>query len=138
MNCVRGSLTGRHLSVNSACVSNCVMWLVSESGILPGLAVVLVSDDPDKQTYKRGMKLIEATSHYVTTDLDEGPIIEHDTLRVTHAQSADDYISSVRDVESQVLARAFYAHVQRRVFLNGNKTVVFLPSPGSHTSSRVG
>lgn len=94
--------------------------------------------NPYKQAYKRGVKLIGATSHYVTTDLDEGPIIEQDTLRVTHAQNADDYISLGRDVESQVLARAVHAHIHRRVFLNGDRTVVFPPSPGSYTSSRVG
>jgi len=84
------------------------------------------------------VKLIGATSHYVTADLDEGPIIEQDTIRVTHAQSADDYVSLGRDVEAQVLARAVHAHIQRRVFLNGNKTVVFPASPGSYASERMG
>jgi formyltetrahydrofolate deformylase len=94
--------------------------------------------NPYKQAYERGVKLIGATSHYVTADLDEGPIIEQDTIRVTHAQSADDYISLGRDVESQVLARAIHAHIHRRVFLNGNKTVVFPASPGSYASERMG
>ena len=84
------------------------------------------------------MKLIGATSHYVTADLDEGPIIEQDTIRVTHAQSPEDYVSLGRDVESQVLARAIHAHVGRRVFMNQNKTVVFPPSPGSYASERMG
>ncbi|MDK3018933.1 formyltetrahydrofolate deformylase, partial [Pseudodonghicola sp. IC7] len=70
--------------------------------------------------------------------LDEGPIIEQDTVRVTHAQSASDYVSLGRDVESQVLARAIHAHIHRRVFLNGNKTVVFPASPGSYASERMG
>ncbi|PZU63416.1 MAG: formyltetrahydrofolate deformylase, partial [Rhizobium sp.] len=70
-------------------------------------------------------KLIGATAHYVTADLDEGPIIEQDTARVTHAQSALDYVSIGRDVESQVLARAIHAHCQHRVFLNGSRTVIF-------------
>ncbi|KUM24037.1 formyltetrahydrofolate deformylase [Mesorhizobium loti] len=94
--------------------------------------------NPYKQAYERGVKLIGATAHYVTADLDEGPIIEQDTIRVTHAQSPDDYVSLGRDVESQVLARAIHAHIHRRVFLNGNKTVVFPASPGSFASERMG
>lgn len=94
--------------------------------------------NPYKQAFERGVKLIGATSHYVTADLDEGPIIEQDTVRVTHAQSADDYVSLGRDVESQVLARAIHAHIHGRVFLDGNKTVVFPPSPGSYASERMG
>ncbi|MBB1490678.1 MULTISPECIES: formyltetrahydrofolate deformylase [unclassified Paracoccus (in: a-proteobacteria)] len=94
--------------------------------------------NPYKQAYERGVKLIGATSHYVTADLDEGPIIEQDTVRVTHAQSPEDYVSLGRDVEAAVLSRAVHAHVNGRVFLNGNKTVVFPPSPGSHASERMG
>ncbi|MBR3370445.1 MAG: formyltetrahydrofolate deformylase [Rhodobacteraceae bacterium] len=94
--------------------------------------------NPYKQAYERGVKLIGATSHYVTADLDEGPIIEQDIVRVTHAQSPSDYVSLGRDVESQVLARAIHAHIHRRVFLNGNKTVVFPASPGSYASERMG
>ncbi|WP_267555770.1 formyltetrahydrofolate deformylase, partial [Rhizobium rhizogenes] len=81
--------------------------------------------NPYKQAYERGVKLIGATAHYVTADLDEGPIIEQDTARITHAQSADDYVSIGRDVESQVLARAIHAHIHHRNFINGNRTVVF-------------
>lgn len=94
--------------------------------------------NPYKQAFQRGVKLIGATSHYVTADLDEGPIIEQDIVRVTHAQSPEDYISLGRDVESQVLARAIHAHIHQRVFLNGNKTVVFPASPGSYASERMG
>lgn len=94
--------------------------------------------NPYKQAHERGVKLIGATSHYVTSDLDEGPIIEQDTVRVTHAQSPEDYVSLGRDVESQVLARTIHAHIHRRVFLNGNKTVVFPASPGSYASERMG
>ena len=94
--------------------------------------------NPYKQAYERGVKLIGATSHYVTADLDEGPIIEQDTIRVTHAQSPEDYVSLGRDVESQVLARAIHAHIHRRAFLNGNKTVIFPASPGSYASERMG
>lgn len=94
--------------------------------------------NPYKQAFDRGVKLIGATSHYVTGDLDEGPIIEQDTIRVTHAQSNEDYVSLGRDVEAQVLARAIHAHIHGRVFQNGNKTVVFPASPGSYASERMG
>ncbi|SFQ67705.1 formyltetrahydrofolate deformylase [Donghicola eburneus] len=94
--------------------------------------------NPYKQAYARGVKLIGATSHYVTADLDEGPIIEQDIVRVTHAQSPADYVSLGRDVEAQVLARAVHAHAHHRVFLNGNKTVVVPASPSSYTSEKMG
>lgn len=94
--------------------------------------------NPYKQAYERGVKLIGATAHYVTADLDEGPIIEQDTVRITHAQSPDDYVSLGRDVEAQVLARAIHAHIHHRAFINGNKTVVFAASPGSYASERMG
>jgi len=94
--------------------------------------------NPYKQAFQKGVKLIGATSHYVTADLDEGPIIEQETTRVTHAQAAEDYVSLGRDVEAQVLARAIHAHVHGRVFLNDTKTVVFPPSPGSFASERLG
>lgn len=94
--------------------------------------------NPYKQAYERGVKLIGATAHYVTADLDEGPIIEQDIARITHAQSADDYVSIGRDVEAQVLARAIHAHIHHRSFINGNRTVVFPASPGSYVSERMG
>lgn len=94
--------------------------------------------NPYKQAFERGVKLIGATSHYVTAHLDEGPIIEQDIIRVTHAQSSEDYVSLGRDVEAQVFARAIHAHIHGRVFLNGNKTVVFPASPGSYASERMG
>ena len=94
--------------------------------------------NPYKQAYERGVKLIGATAHYVTADLDEGPIIEQDTVRVTHAQSPEDYVSLGRDVEAQVLSRAIHAHINHRVFLNGEKTVVFPASPGGYASERMG
>jgi formyltetrahydrofolate deformylase len=93
---------------------------------------------PYHQAHERGVKLIGATAHYVTPDLDEGPIIEQDTVRVTHSQSAEDYVSMGRDVESQVLARAIHAHIHHRVFINGNRTIVFPASPGSYASERMG
>jgi len=94
--------------------------------------------NPYKQAYVRGVKLIGATAHYVTADLDEGPIIEQDTVRVTHAQDPSDYVSLGRDVEAQVLARAVHAHAQHRVFQNNGKTVVFPASPGAYASDRMG
>jgi formyltetrahydrofolate deformylase len=92
---------------------------------------------PYKQAYRRGVKLIGATAHYVTADLDEGPIIEQDTVRVTHAQSAQDYVSLGRDVEAQVLARAIHAHIHNRVFINVDRTIVFPASPGSYASEHM-
>ena len=94
--------------------------------------------NPYKQAFERGVKLIGATAHYVTADLDEGPIIEQDVARITHAQSPEDYVSIGRDVESQVLARAVHAHIHYRTFINGNRTVVFPASPGSYASERMG
>lgn len=94
--------------------------------------------NPYKQAYERGVKLIGATAHYVTADLDEGPIIEQDIVRITHAQSASDFVSLGRDAESQALSRAIHAHIHARVFLNGDKTVVFPASPNEYASERMG
>jgi formyltetrahydrofolate deformylase len=80
---------------------------------------------PYHQAHERGVKLIGATAHYVTPDLDEGPIIEQETERVTHAMSADDMVAVGRDVESRVLSRAVKLHLESRVTINGTKTVVF-------------
>jgi formyltetrahydrofolate deformylase len=80
---------------------------------------------PYEQAHRRGVKLIGATAHYVTADLDDGPIIEQDVARVDHALEPDDYAAVGRDVESVVLARAVRWHVEHRVLLNGPKTVVF-------------
>ncbi len=80
---------------------------------------------PYHQAHARGVKLIGATAHYVTTDLDEGPIIEQDVARVGHAHSADDMVSIGRDVERMVLSRAVRYQAEDRVILVGSKTVVF-------------
>ena len=80
---------------------------------------------PYHQAHERGVKIIGATGHYVTPDLDEGPIIEQETERVSHALSPDDFVAVGRDIESRVLARAVKLHLERRVLLNGHKTVVF-------------
>jgi formyltetrahydrofolate deformylase len=80
---------------------------------------------PYHQAYDRGVKLIGATAHYVTSDLDEGPIIEQEVARVEYNMRADDLVALGRDVECIALARAVRFHLERRVFLNGQKTVVF-------------
>jgi len=80
---------------------------------------------PYHQAHTRGVKLIGATAHYVTADLDEGPIIEQDVVRVRHSDSADQLVGIGRDVERRVLAGAVRAHAEHRVFLTGSRTVVF-------------
>ncbi|HZK05755.1 MAG TPA: formyltetrahydrofolate deformylase [Actinomycetaceae bacterium] len=80
---------------------------------------------PYAQAHTRGVKLIGATAHYVTADLDEGPIIEQDVVRVTHADSAEELVALGQDVERQVLARAVRWHAEHRVLPDGSKTVVF-------------
>jgi formyltetrahydrofolate deformylase len=80
---------------------------------------------PYQQAFDRGVKLIGATAHYVTGDLDEGPIIEQDIARADHAMSPEQLTAIGRDSESAVLARAVVWHAERRVLLNGHKTVVF-------------
>ncbi|MFG1478936.1 formyltetrahydrofolate deformylase [Xanthobacter sp. V4C-4] len=80
---------------------------------------------PYHQAHARGVKLMGATAHYVTSDLDEGPIIEQDVERISHQDSADDMVRKGRDIERRVLARALAWHVQDRVLLNGSRTVVF-------------
>lgn len=80
---------------------------------------------PYHQAYDRGVKLIGATCHYVTEELDAGPIIEQDIHRVSHCHTADDLVRFGRDVEKSVLARGLRWHLQDRVLIHGNKTVVF-------------
>jgi formyltetrahydrofolate deformylase len=80
---------------------------------------------PYHRAHERGVKLIGATAHYVTADLDEGPIIEQEVERVTHALSADEFVAAGRDIESRVLARAVKWHAEHRILINGKRTVVF-------------
>jgi len=84
-----------------------------------------IGAEPYKKAKERGVKLIGATSHYVTTDLDEGPIIEQDTIRVTHADTTAELARRGADVERQVLSRAVLWHAQDRVIRHGNHTIVF-------------
>jgi formyltetrahydrofolate deformylase len=80
---------------------------------------------PYHQAQARGVKLIGATAHYATADLDEGPIIEQDVTRVTHRDTVEDMVRKGRDLERQVLARAVRLHLDRRVLVEGNRTIVF-------------
>jgi len=80
---------------------------------------------PYHQAFERGVKLIGATSHYVTEVLDDGPIIEQDVVRVSHRDTVEDLIRKGRDLEKVVLSRAVRSHVENRVLVYGNKTVVF-------------
>jgi len=80
---------------------------------------------PYHQAFERGVKVIGATAHYVTKDLDEGPIIEQDTQEVDHEMMPNDLVLMGRDIESRVLYRALKAHLEKRVFLNGKRTIVF-------------
>ena len=80
---------------------------------------------PYHQAYQRGVKLIGATCHYVTDELDQGPIIEQDVIRIDHSDSVDDMVRYGKDIEKTVLARALRFHLEDRVLVHGNKTVVF-------------
>lgn len=90
-------------------------------GFLPAFAGARAYD----QAHERGVKLIGATSHYVTEVLDDGPIIDQDVIRVSHRDSAEDLVRKGRDLERVVLARAVRAHVEDRIVLHGRKTIVF-------------
>jgi formyltetrahydrofolate deformylase len=81
--------------------------------------------NPYQRAYERGVKIIGATAHYVTADLDEGPIIEQDVVRVSHRDDVEDLIRKGKDLERVVLARAVRLHLQNRVLVYGNRTVVF-------------
>ncbi len=84
-----------------------------------------IGANPYRQAHDRGVKIIGATAHYATEDLDEGPIIEQDVIRVGHRDTVDDLVRKGRDLEEMVLARAVRLHVERRVLVYGRKTVVF-------------
>ena len=81
--------------------------------------------NPYRQAYMRGVKVIGATAHYVTPQLDEGPIIHQDVERISHADSAEDLVRKGRDIERRVLAEAVRLFVEERVLLNSSRTVVF-------------
>jgi len=84
-----------------------------------------IGANPYKQAFQRGVKIIGATSHYVTADLDEGPIIDQDIIRITHKDTLKDLIRKGRDLERLVLARALHNHFEYRVLAKGKKTIIF-------------
>ena len=84
-----------------------------------------VGGDPYRQAYQRGVKIIGATSHYVTADLDEGPIIGQDIIKISHKDSLKDLKQKGRDLERLVLARALHYHLENRILVKGRKTIVF-------------
>lgn len=100
-------------------------WPMQIINIHHSFLPAFVGADPYRQAYDKGVKLIGATAHYVTAELDEGPIIEQDVHRVTHRQGVTELRAIGRDIERNVLARAVNWHVQNRVIVTGNKTVVF-------------
>ncbi|MDO5768790.1 MAG: formyltetrahydrofolate deformylase, partial [Psychrobacter sp.] len=100
-------------------------WPMQIINIHHSFLPAFVGADPYRQAFEKGVKLIGATAHYVTADLDQGPIIEQDVHRVTHRQGVAALRAIGRDIERNVLARAVNWHVQNRVIVTGNKTVVF-------------
>jgi formyltetrahydrofolate deformylase len=84
-----------------------------------------VGGRPHQQAFERGVKLIGATAHYVTEILDDGPIIEQDVVRISHRDTVEDLIQRGRDLEKVVLSRAVRWHIENRILLYGNKTVIF-------------
>ena len=84
-----------------------------------------VGSNPYHAAFQRGVKIIGATSHYVTTELDAGPIIEQDVVRITHKDSIEDLVNKGKDLEKIVLSRAVQKHIERKVLAYKNKTVIF-------------
>jgi formyltetrahydrofolate deformylase len=84
-----------------------------------------IGANPYRQAFERGVKLIGATSHYVTADLDQGPILDQEVIKVSHRDTVDDLVRKGRDLEKRVLAAAVRWHLEDRVLVHGNKTVVF-------------
>jgi formyltetrahydrofolate deformylase len=113
----------RYMQIISDELANFLSWrcINIHHSFLPGFK----GAKPYHQAHQRGVKLIGATAHYVTADLDEGPIIEQDVERISHHDSPEDLIRKGRDIERRVLARAVAFHLEGRALANGNKTVVF-------------
>ena len=84
-----------------------------------------IGPNPYKQAYERGVKIIGATSHYITGELDDGPIIEQDIIRISHKDTVSDLVRKGRDLERMILARALYYHAQHRILVHGKKTIIF-------------
>ena len=100
-------------------------WAMKIINIHHSFLPAFVGADPYRQAYEKGVKLIGATAHYVTADLDQGPIIEQDVKRVDHRYTVTELRQLGAEVERQVLARAVLWHVEDRIIVFGNKTVVF-------------
>lgn len=103
----------------------CAAWPGRILNIHHSFLPSFVGAKPYHQAYTRGVKLIGATCHYVTAELDQGPIIEQDVIRIDHADSPDDMVRYGKDIEKTVLARGLRYHLEDRVLVHGNKTVVF-------------
>lgn len=103
----------------------CEMWAGRAINIHHSFLPSFMGARPYHQAYRRGVKLIGATCHYVTSDLDDGPIIEQDVIRVSHKDTPEDLARLGRDAEMQVLARGLRFHLEDRVLVYGNRTVVF-------------
>jgi formyltetrahydrofolate deformylase len=103
----------------------CAAWPQRIINIHHSFLPAFVGARPYHQAKARGVKIIGATAHYATADLDQGPIIEQDVARASHRDTVDDLIRKGRDLERQVLSRAVRAHLQRRVLVEGNRTIVF-------------
>jgi formyltetrahydrofolate deformylase len=113
----------RYMQVLSPAMCSAVAWkaINIHHSFLPSFK----GAKPYHQAFMRGVKIIGATAHYVTSNLDEGPIIEQAVERIDHSQTAEDFVAIGRDIENVVLSRAVKFHVEGRVFANGSKTVVF-------------
>lgn len=103
----------------------CGAWKERILNIHHSFLPAFIGAEPYKQAYRRGVKLIGATSHYVTSDLDEGPIVWQDVTRVSHRDAVEDLVRKGRDLERVVLANAVRCHLEDRIITYGNKTVVF-------------
>jgi formyltetrahydrofolate deformylase len=103
----------------------CAQWAGRALNIHHSFLPSFIGAKPYHQAHVRGVKLVGATCHYVTADLDAGPIIEQDVIRVGHADSVPDMVRKGRDIEKVVLARGLRWHLENRVLVHGNKTVVF-------------
>ena len=84
-----------------------------------------IGSNPYRQAYERGVKIIGATSHYVTKELDDGPIIDQDIIKISHKDSIKDLIRKGRDLERLILSRALFFHSQHRILVHGKKTIIF-------------
>ena len=116
-------ILARYMQVLSADL--CARWSGRIINIHHSFLPSFKGANPYQRAHARGVKLIGATAHYVTSDLDEGPIIEQDIDRVTHNMTSDDFVAAGRDVEARVLARAVKWHAEHRILMSGTRTIIF-------------